>query len=476
MKFTVISHAGLYVEHNDGSVLIDPWIVGSCYWRSWWNFPEVSIDPESLKPQHIYLTHIHWDHFHGPSLKKFSRNTSILIPRDRYDRMKRDLNSMGFTNVREIPDGSAYRLSEDFYLTPYLFGIFTDSAVVLSSRRVTMLNANDCKILGRPLQRLLADHPKIDFVFRSHSSANARLCHEYLDAPNEKLDDRERYMSSFCHFIKATQPTHAVPFASNHCHLHKDTFRFNDWIVSPIDVMDYYEKYRLSNQLAADLKIMLPGSQWDEDRGFDLVNPASFFDDRQSQIKEYRNRRTKTLSAFYAKEEKIGVTTKDMEKFFLPLFADLNRLFRFPFRGKTIYIKSINPGGGKSWKLDLWRKTISECDEAEFGNGNIQLIYPSLVLLWSLKLNMFSHAGISKRALYRAERRFMKFLIVFELYLKLREYEYLPLRTVLSPRSLACWFRRWRELLVFGRVFYLRFLGRHSMVEIEQQLLAVKQK
>jgi len=189
MKFTVISHAGLLVEHQGCSVLMDPWIVGSCYWRSWWNFPEVSINPESLEPDCIYLTHIHWDHFHGPSLKKFSRKTLILIPRDRYNRMKRDLVTMGFTNVREIPDGSPYRLGEDFYLTPYLFGIFTDSAAVLSSRRVTLLNANDCKILGLPLKRLLRDHPKIDFAFRSHSTANARLCHEYLDAPNERVQE-----------------------------------------------------------------------------------------------------------------------------------------------------------------------------------------------------------------------------------------------------------------------------------------------
>ncbi|HTN43810.1 MAG TPA: MBL fold metallo-hydrolase, partial [Nitrospiria bacterium] len=234
MKFTVLSHAGLQVEHNGCSVVIDPWMVGSCYWRSWWNFPEVSIDPASLKPTYIYLTHIHWDHFHGPSLRKFSRETPMLIPKDRYNRMKRDLHSIGFRNVTEIPDSSAYRLSEDFCLTPYLFGVFTDSAVVVSSRRVTLLNANDCKIIGLPLKRLLKDHPKIDFVFRSHSSANARLSHEYLDAPNEKLDDRERYMRSFCNFMKAAQPAYAVPFASNHCHLHKETFRFNDWIVSPI--------------------------------------------------------------------------------------------------------------------------------------------------------------------------------------------------------------------------------------------------
>ena len=84
-----------------GKVLLtDPWLAGSCYWRSWWNYPPV--DPEifeDLAPDAIYLTHIHWDHFHGPSLKKFDRDTKIIIPYDRSARLKRDLNSIRFGPV-----------------------------------------------------------------------------------------------------------------------------------------------------------------------------------------------------------------------------------------------------------------------------------------------------------------------------------------------------------------------------------------
>ena len=72
MKFTVISHACLYIEHKETRLLIDPWLIGSCYWRSWWNYPEPKSDLiKSLKPTHIYITHLHWDHYHGPSLRLF---------------------------------------------------------------------------------------------------------------------------------------------------------------------------------------------------------------------------------------------------------------------------------------------------------------------------------------------------------------------------------------------------------------------
>src|SRR6516164_11760703 len=83
MKFTILSHAGLLVEHAGTRLVCDPWLLGSCYWRSWWNFPEP--DPEliaELRADYIYLTHLHWDHFHGPSLRRlFHPATRVLIPR-----------------------------------------------------------------------------------------------------------------------------------------------------------------------------------------------------------------------------------------------------------------------------------------------------------------------------------------------------------------------------------------------------------
>ena len=69
LKF--LSHASAIVSSNGKSLLMDPWLIGSCYWRSWWNYPPIK--PEliiNLNVDAIYITHIHWDHWHGPTLKK----------------------------------------------------------------------------------------------------------------------------------------------------------------------------------------------------------------------------------------------------------------------------------------------------------------------------------------------------------------------------------------------------------------------
>ena len=66
MAFKILSHASMLVNHHSDQLLIDPWFIGSCYWRSWWNYPPVETDlVKNLNPTAIYITHVHWDHWHG---------------------------------------------------------------------------------------------------------------------------------------------------------------------------------------------------------------------------------------------------------------------------------------------------------------------------------------------------------------------------------------------------------------------------
>ena len=45
MNLKTYGHATLSLENDEKPILItDPWLIGSCYWRSWWNYPEPNID------------------------------------------------------------------------------------------------------------------------------------------------------------------------------------------------------------------------------------------------------------------------------------------------------------------------------------------------------------------------------------------------------------------------------------------------
>ena len=159
VKFTIVSHACMYVEHGGTSVLVDPWIVGSCYWRSWWNFPEPDAElVESLRPDYIYLTHMHWDHFHGPSLRRFSRATRILIPKTISARFADDLRWNGFTDITEIDHGGRVELAPGLELSSYQFGHPSDSAVVISKRHDHVARCQRRQVLRRAAR---ADTPAV---------------------------------------------------------------------------------------------------------------------------------------------------------------------------------------------------------------------------------------------------------------------------------------------------------------------------
>ena len=103
MKFKVLSHAGLAVDCHGTQLVCDPWLVGSTYWRSWWNFPTPPAELiDQLQPDAVYLTHLHWDHFHGVSLRRCNPSTKIYVPKVNLDRMVQDLAWLGFHNVEEI--------------------------------------------------------------------------------------------------------------------------------------------------------------------------------------------------------------------------------------------------------------------------------------------------------------------------------------------------------------------------------------
>ncbi|TAL64205.1 MAG: MBL fold metallo-hydrolase, partial [Legionella sp.] len=244
MKFQVLSHAGLYVEHNGVSILMDPWLIGSCYWRSWWNFPEPSRElVDSIKPDFIYITHLHWDHFHGPSLRLFDKSTPFIVPKIPTHRMVKDLNGLGFKNIIEIPHGSKLTLGVDFDLYSYQFGFSSDSAVVLESSEFNLLNANDTKFFGAPLKQIKKRHKNFDFVLRSYSSASALpYCVEGYQTQFPALRTREDYIAEFTAFALYMEARYAIPFASNHCFLHKETIEFNDTSVSPDLVSEFYSK------------------------------------------------------------------------------------------------------------------------------------------------------------------------------------------------------------------------------------------
>ncbi|MDJ0839579.1 MAG: MBL fold metallo-hydrolase [Acidobacteriota bacterium] len=445
MKLQVLSHAGLLIESTGKTLLCDPWLIGSTYWRSWWNYPPVSSKfARSLKPDFIYLTHIHWDHFQSNSLRLFDEQTPILVPKGNYDRIKRDLNYIGFPNVIELNHGERYEISPGFTLTSYQFGIFLDSAAVVECEGKTIFNVNDAKFMGLPLRQILKRHPKIDFLLRSHSSANSRLCYQIIDNPEEEVDNLDRYIQNFCQFALATGARYAIPFASNHCHLHRDAFHFNQFIQTPLMVRDYVKR----NNIDISLAIMASGDSWTSEGGFD-TNSECFFEERVEKLNEYQAKNTKKLEKYYAKEENAVVELEQMQHYFKKLHAVLPFPIRYLFKGDEI-VYVLKAGEKRTaFGVDLHRGRVRELEAVDDGEFPIQVHTAALIMKHCLEVDLFSHLPISKRVIYRVTSEKKKKMKLLNLLFNMYEYDLLPLHRLFTPRSIKTWCLRWREILLY---------------------------
>ncbi|MEE4206491.1 MAG: hypothetical protein V2I39_09365 [Erythrobacter sp.] len=472
MQLQALSHAGLRVKVGGTELLCDPWVTGSCYWRSWWNYPPVPKDlVASLKPDFIYLTHLHWDHFQAPSLRLFPRDTTIVVPYDRYDRMRRDLKAVGFENVIELKNGQRVELAPGLALRSYHINpTVTDSAVVIEAEDMVILNANDAKLAGLPLRQVKAQYPKVDFAFRSHSSANGRVCITVTDDPEVVVDDNEHYLRAFALFMQAVAPRYAVPFASNSCMLHDDVYHLNDLVQTPALVRDHFEDYAARNGLDTELKIMLPGDSWDSESGFDIA-PSDWFENKPAHLEAYRQRVAGTLEKQAALEAKVKSPRKAVLGWFRDLVEATPGWLLGDLRGKKVLVVSRSEAEELGYLVDFGAGLVELIEDPErFSDYPIRAEFPALILTQSVRMNMFGHAFISKRPRYFATRETLGALERFIFLLDLREAELLPLGSVLQMRTIKAGLARWREGLLYLQVL-LKLRSGKNLPQIEEELL-----
>ncbi len=451
MRFTILSHAGLLVQEQGISLVIDPWLRGSCYWRSWWNFPEPP--PElinQLQPDYIYITHLHWDHFHGPSLRHFDRETPVLVPLVHTRRMVTDLQSLGFKNIIEIPHGGHVPLGNHLFLHSFQFGITVDSAVVITNGRVTLLNANDCKLFGWPLRQIQKRFPQIDFVLRSFSSASAiPYCIEDYRERFGEFRSAAHYMQEFTEFALTVGANYAIPFASNHCFLHRETQVFNATAVSPAALKDYFDRVRQERGAKTQCVVMPPGSTWCEQMGFQIREFD--YQQRDQHIAFLAQKYQDVLAKQYAKEAQAKPDYPAFARYFSALFQALPP--GLPKISRWTVLFHIQQQGDYYWLLDFARRQVRALAEPVAATLTIQV--PALVINDCCRKRMFSTWGPSKRLRIRlAEDASWVDVRLFLSLLDAWENEYLPLWKHVQPRYVGIWWRRWREFVEAGRLLW----------------------
>jgi UDP-MurNAc hydroxylase len=459
MEFKIHGHACLEVISSGKSLICDPWLVGSTYWRSWWNYPPLKPDIlESIDPDYIYITHIHWDHFHGPTLRKLGTDKTVIIPKTPELRLLKDIQNIGFKKIIELEHGETIKLGDNFQLTSYQFGpIFADSVVVIEVEDLVLFNSNDAKIMGLPLKQVLKNHPHIDFVFRSHSSANSRLCYELVDEAGTHLDDIAKYSKEFADFAMAIDAKYAIPFASNQCCLHPETIDYNQYNNYAHKVVSYFQEHQIENPKCV---AMAPGDTWNSESGFCLQDNNKWYEDASNQIELYKNSKATTLNKLATKETTAKFKVALAQRYAEWLIAETPWFLRRFFKNKPITIIGYNRSEIKGLYLDLYNKSYQIIDEWDLDRNPIQVYVNNAVIndVWAKR--HWNSLGVSKRLKIKLKRQDAKYYEVFNMLNNALEAGSLQSRYVFTPRYIAAYLKRWREVVLYLDILSLKLRGK----------------
>jgi UDP-MurNAc hydroxylase len=439
VRVTVIGHAGLYIESGDTTVLVDPWLSGSCYWRSWWHFPPSPAPEERwLNPTYLYLTHHHFDHFHYPSLRRIHRRARVLIPRFGNDVMPTELGRLGFGDVVEMDHGRTHHLGP-VELTSFQYG-FDDSALVVADRDATVFDLNDCKLRPADLRLLRRRFGRPTLMLKSHSWAQGYPnCYTAEEPSDLELLSRQSYIADFLDSTRALEPRDAAPFASMVCFLHPETWERNQDVVTPVEVADAFEKDPVAG---TRLIIMKPGDCWAHDEAF-TSDTGDLYTNRPSWLEKLREEAAPAVERSLQEESERALSPSQLTSYFTKFLRALPRPAGLVLRRPIVFKVREHD----AYCVLDWRRRRARV-EAQVPEDYASLIeVPTGVLAGAVSDRIVHFVHISMRFGGRLGRQGVTTDFAFWTLITMWELGYLPLRRILTPRFGSVVWRRRSEIV-----------------------------
>ena len=119
MNITKLASSTVIIETLDTSILCDPWIENGEYYGSWHHPTKIKYDSKFLNDiTHIYLSHIHPDHFSRKTFEKLNKKIPVLIHNYESKFLKFNVERFGF-KVIELDHNKEYSLDTETKIKIY---------------------------------------------------------------------------------------------------------------------------------------------------------------------------------------------------------------------------------------------------------------------------------------------------------------------------------------------------------------------
>jgi UDP-MurNAc hydroxylase len=178
VRATSLGHAGILIETRQATIVCDPWFVPA-FFGSWFVFPRNDRLPADIlaaveRPDFLYLSHLHGDHFDEAWLSDHvDRSSTVLLPGYPTSELEERFRAFGFERFVRTRHGRSMPIAEGLSVTIFVEtsisdGPGGDSALLVDDGEARLLNMNDCRI--HDLAALTAGGP-IDQQWLQYSGA-----------------------------------------------------------------------------------------------------------------------------------------------------------------------------------------------------------------------------------------------------------------------------------------------------------------
>jgi len=347
----------MMMEAGGTRILMDPWLTDPTYHGTWWHYPPLAFGVRDLpRPDYLYVSHEHPDHFDPPTLQQIDKDVHVVIADFKRKRFRDRLASIGFRKITEIPFGKEFRCNGSG-LTLRLIPPdrpWDDSAILVKDGRTTVLNVNDCHLDDATLQRLGAEQT-IDLAFLTFTGASQYPgCFEFpLGSKIQRWrESKESHVEEFVNWARLLRAKRAVPAAGNFALLAPDQLFMNtaDYMNTPQDAVD-----RL-RQEAPEIEglQMNPGDVWTADGTLTRLHPPPDWTRRLDHIEDLSRQHAGHIAEIFASE---GAPPPDLYERFHQYFTGLLRAD--PALAKRINIVTwwiVDGPHGGDWVIDFTRE------------------------------------------------------------------------------------------------------------------------
>src|SRR6201991_3933800 len=243
MLLTSLGHAGFLIQTGDMLLLCDPWFTPA-YFDSWNPFPSnENVDYKQMgEVTHLYISHLHRDHFDRDFLLQFvSKNTKVILPDFPLNDLEEGMREIGFKHFIYTNTGKSISITDEITVTVHSFispvdGPFGDSSLLIDDGIVKVLHLND----ARPQNpHEIVKRGLLDALLLQFSGASwYPVAHDISEEEKRCLgiDKRINQFRRALFYIDQFTPGFIIPCAGPPCFLDDDLLPLNELNDDPSNI------------------------------------------------------------------------------------------------------------------------------------------------------------------------------------------------------------------------------------------------